>query len=93
MRAGAAGALIGLGFYRYRFWGGMAIVPLAALAPVAAEAAFDIQWAGRGINALCDLPPAPLPLGLAITAAILAGTLAVTYRVYRTMPIRPAITR
>ncbi|GAB7043360.1 MULTISPECIES: hypothetical protein [Catenuloplanes] len=88
-----AGALIGIGFYRYRLWGGLVIIPVAALAPVAAEAAFDIQWAGRGINRLLDLPPATLPAGLAIAAAILLLTLTATYRMYRTMPIRPASAR
>ncbi|MDP9797202.1 hypothetical protein J2S43_005714 [Catenuloplanes nepalensis] len=89
----AAGALIGIGFYRYRFWGGLAIVPVAALAPVAAEAALDIQWTGKGVNNLLDLPPATLPAGLAIAAAVLVLTLAVTYRMYRTTPIRPASAR
>ncbi|GAB7050578.1 hypothetical protein [Catenuloplanes indicus] len=89
----AAGALIGLGFYRYRLGGGLAIIPVAALAPIAAEAAFDIQWAGRGINHLFGLPPAALPLGLAIAAAVLLGTLTATYRMYRTMPVRPASAR
>jgi hypothetical protein len=88
-----AGALIGIGFYRYRLWGGLLLIPVAVLPPVAVEAAFGAQWAGQGINQLFGLPVAPLPVGLAIGAGILAVLVAGTYRAYRTMPVRPASTR
>ncbi|MFI5844904.1 hypothetical protein ACIA8K_34905 [Catenuloplanes sp. NPDC051500] len=88
-----AGALIGIGFYRYGVWGGLLIIPVAALPAVAVEAAFGAQWAGQGLNHLLGLPVAPLPVGLAISAGILTILVAGTYRVYRTMPVRPASTR
>ncbi|MDR7273278.1 hypothetical protein [Catenuloplanes atrovinosus] len=88
-----AGALIGIGFYRYRVWAGLAIIPIAVLPPIAAEAAFNAEWAGLGVNRLLGLPTAPLPIGLAVATGILVLFLAATYRVYRTMPVRPAATR
>lgn len=88
-----SGALIGIGFYRYRWWGGLLIIPLAIVPPVAVETAFGAQWAGQGINRLLGLPVAPLPVGIALGAAILAVLVAGTYRAYRTMPVRPASTR
>ncbi|WP_033343903.1 hypothetical protein [Catenuloplanes japonicus] len=88
-----AGALIGIGFYRYRVWGGLLIIPVAVVPAVAVEVAFGTRWAGEGINTLLGLPVASLPVGLAVAAAILAVLVAGTYRTYRTMPIRAAATR
>ena len=88
-----SGALIGIGFYRYRLWGGLATIPVAVLPAIAAEAAFDARWAGMGVNRLLGLSPAPLPVAFAIGSGILVLFLAATYRVYRTMPVRAAAGR
>jgi hypothetical protein len=84
-----SGALIGIGFYRYRTWG-LLIIPAAIVPPVAVETAFGAQWAGQGLAHIFGIPVAPLPAAVAIGAAIIAVLVAGTYQVYRTMPVRPA---
>lgn len=88
-----SGALIGIGFYRFNWMAGIAFIPLALIPPTIAEVAFDAHWSGTGINDALDLPRAPFPVGLAIAAVMLAIFLAGTYRIFRTVPVRPATSR
>jgi hypothetical protein len=83
-----AGWLIATAFVRYRFWGGLALLPLNLLPAVATELLLLSGWVAQ---ALGDLGLERPPLGVAVPAvlAICALGIYLNYLVLRGIGLRP----
>jgi hypothetical protein len=85
----AAGWLIGISFYRFGFWKGLALLPLGLLPAVAAELLLVAQWLAEALRNTGYHRP-PLAIGVPGVLVVSALGLYVGYLLLRPMALKPA---
>jgi hypothetical protein len=84
-----AGWLVGIGFYRFGFWKGLALLPLGLVPAVAAELLLVAQWLAQALaNTGYHRPP--LAVGVPGVVAVSALGLYFGYLLIRPMGLKPA---
>jgi len=84
-----AGWLLGIGFYRFGFWKGLALLPLGILPAAAAELLLVAQWLAQALaNTGYHRPP--LAVGVPGVVAVSAIGLYYGYLLIRPMGLKPA---
>lgn len=83
-----AGWLIGTTFFRFRFWGGLALLPLTILPAVATELLLLSGWVARALGDQGDDRP-PLALSIPAVLAICALGLYLNYLLLRAIGLKP----
>jgi hypothetical protein len=84
-----AGWLIGIGFVRFGFWKGLALLPLAVLPAAAAELLLVAQWLAEALRNTGYHRP-PLEIGVPGVLAVSALGLYFGYLLIRPMGLKPA---
>jgi hypothetical protein len=84
-----AGWLIGIGFYRFGFWKGLALLPLGILPAAAAEFLLVAQWLAEALKNTGYHRP-PLAIGVPGVIAACAIGLYFGYLLIRPMGLKPA---
>ena len=84
-----AGWMIGIGFYRYGFWKGLALLPLGVLPAAAAEFLLVAQWIAEALRTTGYHRP-PLAIGVPGVLAVSALGLYFGYLMLRSMGLKPA---
>ncbi|GAA1592114.1 hypothetical protein GCM10009789_52770 [Kribbella sancticallisti] len=85
----AAGWLIGIGFYRFGFWKGLALLPLGLVPAAAAELLLVAQWLADALESTgYDRPP--LAVAVPGVLAVSALSLYAGYLLIRPMGLKPA---
>jgi hypothetical protein len=84
-----AGWLIGIGFYRFGFWKGLALLPLGILPAAAAEFLLVAQWLAEALKNTGYHRP-PLAVGVPGVIAACAIGLYFGYLLIRPMGLKPA---
>ncbi len=85
----ATGWLLGVTFYRFGFWRGLAMVPLSLLPAAATEFLLVAQWLGGPLSELGYQRP-PLGVAVPVVMAVTALGLYAGHRILRPMPLKPA---
>jgi hypothetical protein len=83
-----AGWLIGTTFFRYRFWGGLAFLPLTLLPAVGTELLLLSGWVAQALGDL-GLERPPLGVSAPVVLAICAAGLYLNYLLLRGIGLRP----
>ncbi|TDD13818.1 hypothetical protein E1218_33975 [Kribbella turkmenica] len=85
----AAGWLLGITFYRFGFWRGVALLPLAVVPAAAAEFLLIAQWLADALNGIGYHRP---PLAVAVPTILVVSALGVYvgYLLLRPMALKPA---
>jgi hypothetical protein len=85
----AAGWLLGITFYRFGFWRGVAMLPLALIPAAAAEFLLIAQWLADALNSIGYQRP---PLAVAVPAILVVSVLGFVagYLLLRPMGLKPA---
>jgi hypothetical protein len=84
-----AGWLLGIGFYRFGFWKGLALLPIGLLPAAAAELLLVAQWLAQALaNTGYHRPP--LAVGVPGVVAVSAIGLYYGYLLIRPMGLKPA---
>jgi hypothetical protein len=84
-----AGWLLGIGFYRFGFWKGLALLPLGILPAAAAELLLVAQWLAQALANTGYHRPA-LAVGVPGVVAVTAIGLYYGYLLIRPMGLKPA---
>lgn len=84
-----AGWLIGIGFYRFGFWKGLALLPLGVLPAAAAEFLLVAQWLAQALENTGYHRP-PLAVAVPGVVAVSALGLYFGYLLIRPMGLKPA---
>ncbi|WP_112242643.1 hypothetical protein [Kribbella monticola] len=84
-----AGWLIGIGFYRFGFWKGLALLPLGLIPAAAAEFLLVAQWIAQALENTGYHRP---PLALAVPGVLVVSAFGLYYgyRLLRPMGLKPA---
>ena len=82
-----AGWLIGTTFFRFRFWGGLALLPLTVLPAVATELLLVSSWVAQAFGDNLDRPP--VGVSVPVVLAICAAGLYVNHLVLRGIGLKP----
>ncbi|GAB2646112.1 hypothetical protein [Kribbella swartbergensis] len=84
-----AGWLLGITFYRFGFWRGVLMLPLAVLPAAAAEFLLVAQWLADALSSIGYQRP---PLAVAVPSILVVSALGlyVGYLVLRPMALKPA---
>ncbi len=81
--------MLGIGFYRFGFWKGLALLPLGILPAAAAELLLVAQWLAQALaNTGYHRPP--LAVGVPGVVAVSAIGLYYGYLLIRPMGLKPA---
>lgn len=83
-----AGWLIGTTFFRFRFWGGLALLPLTILPAVVTELLLLSGWVGQALGDRGDDRP-PLGLSVPVVLAVCALGLYLNYLLLRAIGLKP----
>jgi hypothetical protein len=85
----AAGWLLGITFYRFGFWRGVLLLPLALIPAAAAEFLLIAQWLADALNTIGYQRP---PLAVAVPSILVVSALGmyVGYLLLRPMALKPA---
>jgi hypothetical protein len=85
----AAGWLLGITFYRFGFWRGVVMLPLAVVPAAAAEFLLIAQWLADALSSIGYQRP---PLAVAVPSIMVVSALgfSVGYRLLRPMALKPA---
>lgn len=81
--------MIGIGFYRFGFWKGLALLPLGVLPAAAAEFLLVAQWIAEALRNTGYHRP-PLAVGVPGVLAVSALGLYFGYLMLRSMGLKPA---
>ncbi|WBQ06633.1 hypothetical protein [Kribbella sp. CA-293567] len=84
-----AGWLIGIGFYRFGFWKGLALLPLGLVPAAAAEFLLVAQWLAEALSSTGYHRPS-LAIGVPGVLAVSALGLYAGYLLLRPMALKPA---
>ncbi|TDU91157.1 hypothetical protein EV138_4758 [Kribbella voronezhensis] len=84
-----AGWVIGIGFYRFGFWKGLALLPLGLVPAAAAEFLLVAQWLAQALENTGYHRP-PLAVAVPGVLAVSALGLYYGYRLLRPMGLKPA---
>ncbi|MFI5730738.1 hypothetical protein ACIA49_11505 [Kribbella sp. NPDC051587] len=85
----ATGWLLGVTFYRFGFWRGLAMAPVSLVPAAATEFLLVSQWLGSPLSELGYQRPS-LAVAVPVVALVTALGLYVGYRVLQPMPLKPA---
>jgi hypothetical protein len=85
----AAGWLLGITFYRFGFWRGVLLLPLALIPAAAAEFLLIAQWLADALDSIGYQRP-PLAVAVPSILAVSALGVYVGYLLLRPMALKPA---